>query len=139
MILLLVFFTYFFANIKAKLKIGIVAVSMFVLGIGVFAYSVSQTGGMVFNRYNGEDALGREKASKFSGREQLAESEIQMFLEHFYKKKIQSFGADFSWPVDYARRPGGWEPIFRNGPAASGLPKRAGGPGVRGGGQGGVR
>ena len=82
MILLLVFFTYFFANIKAKLKIGVVAVSMFVLGIGVFAYSVSQTGGMVFNRYNGEDALGREKASKFSGREQLAESEIQMFLEH---------------------------------------------------------
>lgn len=82
MILSLVFFTYFFANIKSKFKIGVISMVMFVLGIGVFGYSISQTDGMVLNRYKGEDALGREKASKFSGREELAEAEIQMFMEH---------------------------------------------------------
>ncbi|MNY14238.1 hypothetical protein D3C86_1474070 [compost metagenome] len=33
------------------------------------------------NRYKGEDALGREKSSNFSGREELAASELQMFME----------------------------------------------------------
>lgn len=82
MILSLVFFTYLFANIKAKFKISMIATVMVFMGIGVFVYSISQTGGMVLNRYKGEDALGREKASKFSGREELAETELQMFLDN---------------------------------------------------------
>tara|TARA_R110000850_G_scaffold80947_2_gene174013 strand:- start:3585 stop:4946 length:1362 start_codon:yes stop_codon:yes gene_type:complete len=82
MILSLVFFTYYFATIKTKFKIGAITLVMFAMGIGVFVYSISQTGGMILNRYQGEDALGREKASKFSGREDLAESEIQMFLDN---------------------------------------------------------
>ena len=37
---------------------------------------------MINKRYAGEDALGREKESKFSGREQLVESELKMFLDN---------------------------------------------------------
>ncbi len=82
MILSLVFFTYFLANVKAKFKITIFAVLLFALGIGVFTYSIVQTRGMVLNRYKNEDARGREKQSNFSGREQLAESEIKIFIEN---------------------------------------------------------
>ena len=82
MIILLLFFIYFYASIKAKFKIGIVIILLFFGAIGVFTYSVSQTGGMIVNRYKGEDALGREKASKFSGREELATMELQMFFDN---------------------------------------------------------
>lgn len=82
MIVSLLFFTYYFAKIKSKFKVGIVIILMFIAGIGVFTYSISQTDGMIFNRYTGKDALGREKISKFSGRERLAEFELQMFYEN---------------------------------------------------------
>lgn len=82
MIVLLVFFTYFYANTKTKLKITLVSSLMVFFGFAVFMYSVAQTGGLIMNRYSGEDALGREKESKFSGREELAETEIQMFFDN---------------------------------------------------------
>lgn len=82
MILILVFFIYLFANIKAKFKISAIASIMIVLGIGVFIYSISQTGGLILNRYKGEDSLGREKVSKFSGREELAVTELQLFYDN---------------------------------------------------------
>jgi hypothetical protein len=82
MIIMLLLATYPFISLKGKFKLNIMAGLLVFFGIVVFAYSISQTGGMILNRYKGEDALGREKASKFSGREQLAEAELQMFMDN---------------------------------------------------------
>ncbi|MGH2665097.1 O-antigen ligase family protein [Flavobacterium sp.] len=82
MIIVLLFAVYPFISLRGRFKINIVGFFLVVFGMGVFAYSVSQTGGLILNRYKGEDALGREKASKFSGREELAASEFEMFLEN---------------------------------------------------------
>jgi O-antigen ligase len=82
MIIFLIFFTYFFANVKTKFKLTVISSLMILSGFVIFLYSISQTGGLILNRYKGEDALGREKESKFSGREELAESEMQMFYDN---------------------------------------------------------
>lgn len=82
MILFLLLAVYPLISIKGKLKIGLASVLLVVSGVIIFTYSVLQTGGLILNRYQGEDALGREKQSKFSGREQLVESELIMFMEN---------------------------------------------------------
>ena len=50
--------------------------------IGVWGYSSIQTNGLINKRYANQDAKGREKESKFTGREVLFESEIDMFLDN---------------------------------------------------------
>lgn len=82
MILFLLLTVFPLISVKGKLKIGIASMLLVVSGVVIFTYSIFQTGGLILNRYQGEDALGREKESKFSGREQLAESELNMFLEN---------------------------------------------------------
>jgi O-antigen ligase len=82
MILFLIVAVYPMISIKGKFKIGLASLFLAVLGVVIFTISIAQTGGLILNRYQGEDALGREKASKFSGREQLAESELTMFIEN---------------------------------------------------------
>lgn len=82
MIVSLVLFTYPKINIKGKAKIGLTAIILAFLGLSIFIYGINQSGGMLLNRYKGEDALGRTKSSKFSGREELAETEISMFLNN---------------------------------------------------------
>lgn len=82
MIIVLMVSVYPFISLKNRIKINLMAIFLGLFGAGVFAYSISQTGGMILNRYKGEDALGREKASKFSGREELASSELQMFIDN---------------------------------------------------------
>lgn len=82
MIIILLLATYPFISLRGKFKVNIMAGLLVFFGIVVFTYSVTQTGGMILNRYKGEDALGREKASKFSGREELAAVEIQMFMDN---------------------------------------------------------
>lgn len=81
MIVSLLFFTYLKVSLKGKFRIGITFLILFITGISVLFFSINQTNGLILNRYRGEDALGREKQSKFSGREELAETEITMFLE----------------------------------------------------------
>jgi hypothetical protein len=82
MIIMLLIATYPFISLKGKFKVNIVLGFLIFSGIAVFTYSISQTSGMILNRYKGEDALGREKISKFSGREELAAVEFQMFIEN---------------------------------------------------------
>ena len=81
MILLTLVSMYLISNTKGKLKISMVLILSIFAGILIFAYSSIQTGGMINKRYAGQDALGREKESKFSGREQLVETELIMFLD----------------------------------------------------------
>lgn len=73
---------YWFANTKAKNLILVLSVSSIFIAGGVWSYSVIQTGGMIENRYANKDALGREKADKLGGREEIAGTELKMFMEN---------------------------------------------------------
>jgi hypothetical protein len=48
----------------------------------IWVYAESETSGLIGKRYANKDALGREKESKFTGRETLAAGEVEMFLEN---------------------------------------------------------
>ena len=82
MIVVLIFVLYWFANTKAKSIIVILTISSLIIGGFVWTYSVLQTGGMIENRYANKDAIGREKVDKLGGREEIANTELIMFLEN---------------------------------------------------------
>jgi O-antigen ligase len=82
MIVLLLFFLYFKTNTRGKLKLNYIFVIIAVAMISIWAYTSLQTGGLINNRYANQDAAGRDKASKFTGREDVATSEIDMFLQN---------------------------------------------------------
>ncbi|WP_297511911.1 O-antigen ligase family protein [Flavobacterium sp.] len=48
----------------------------------IWVYAETETSGLIGKRYANKDALGREKESKFTGREALAAGEVEMFLEN---------------------------------------------------------
>jgi hypothetical protein len=82
MIFLLIIMLWKHTNLNAKFKIAtFVLIASFSL-IGVWTYSSIQTGGLIDKRYANQDARGREKESKLTGRERLIESEINMFLDN---------------------------------------------------------
>ncbi len=78
----LLLFLYFYSNSKVKYILFRVLTLVFFIGILVWSYSAIQTNGMIQNRYQNKDALGRVKQDKLGGREKIAETEIQMFLEN---------------------------------------------------------
>ncbi|MES2812693.1 MAG: O-antigen ligase family protein [Bacteroidota bacterium] len=82
MIVFLLLATYPYVSIQAKMKLNFGMVVLVVFGVSVFAYSISQTNGLIMNRYQNKNALGQEKASQFSGREKIAEMEMNYFMEH---------------------------------------------------------
>lgn len=82
MIILLIIYSYFKINIKAKLRVLIMSITFIVIGSGIWLYSSLSTGGLIEKRYSNQDAKGREKESKLSGRESLIESEFAMFLDN---------------------------------------------------------
>ncbi|MRX38708.1 O-antigen ligase domain-containing protein [Flavobacterium sp. LC2016-23] len=82
MIILLLMILYYQGNAVAKSKIGLIMLMTFLAGIGVWGYSSFQTSGLINKRYSNQDALGRVKKSKLSGRETLIASELQMFVEN---------------------------------------------------------
>ncbi|UGS24222.1 O-antigen ligase family protein [Flavobacterium channae] len=77
-VVLLLLFTK--SHVKSKI-IMLVVFGFFALG-GIWAYSSIQTSGLIDKRYANQDARGREKASKLTGRERLIESEFNMFLDN---------------------------------------------------------
>jgi O-antigen ligase len=50
--------------------------------MGVWGYTSIQTSGLINKRYANEDASGRKKESQFTGREDIAQSEIDIFLKN---------------------------------------------------------
>jgi|SRR6218665_257336 len=81
MIIMLVVITYFRVNTRARSKMNYL---ILILGFAVFAiwtYSSMQTGGLIEKRYANEDATGKVKESRFTGREELARDEIESFLD----------------------------------------------------------
>lgn len=52
------------------------------MGLGIWTYSSIQTSGLIEKRYANQDARGRVKKSSLSGRENIMESEIKLFLDN---------------------------------------------------------
>ena len=82
MIAVFIFILYWFANARAKSLILVLSVSVIIIGSGVWTYSVTQTSGMIENRYANKDARGREKDDRLGGREEIAGTELIMFMEN---------------------------------------------------------
>lgn len=82
MVLLLMLITYIYSNKLAKTKLISIIFFSIIGGILVWTYSVIQTNGMIENRYANQDARGRVKEDRLGGREKIAKTEIQMFLDN---------------------------------------------------------
>ena len=82
MIVLLLVFLYFKSNYRGKVKLNyIIALISFAMMV-VWSYTSFQTGGLIDKRYANQDAAGRVKESQFTGREDVARNEINLFLEN---------------------------------------------------------
>jgi hypothetical protein len=81
MILVLLVFVYINMKSVKKLKLYYMFAIMLLAVIFTWIFTSSQTGGLIDKRYANQDALGREKESKFSGREEIFESEIEAFMD----------------------------------------------------------
>ena len=82
MIVLLLTVLFFYMNSKSRFEIvKTVAVGLLVL-VGIWLYSSSQTSGLIERRYANEGVHGNKKESQLSGREDLIETELKMFLDN---------------------------------------------------------
>ena len=77
--------------------------------ITTWGYTSFKTGGLIDKRYANQDAQGRVKESKFTGREEVAQNEINTFTElakrGFYQfvifeKSVNSDGFGFGTSTD---------------------------------------
>ncbi|WP_367757425.1 O-antigen ligase family protein [Flavobacterium sp. WC2430] len=82
MIVLLLLFLYFKSNYKGKVKLNYIIIIIGVAMMGIWGYTSFQTGGLINKRYANQDAAGRVKKSQFTGREDVAQTEINMFLNN---------------------------------------------------------
>jgi hypothetical protein len=82
MILLLLFFLYYKSNYTGRVKLNYIIVFITVAMVVTWTYTSFQTGGLIDKRYANQDAAGRKKESQFTGREDVAKNEIDMFLKN---------------------------------------------------------
>ncbi len=82
MIILLLVFLYFKSNTKGKVKLSYILVILALAGSATWSYTSLQTGGLIEKRYANQDAAGRTKGSQFTGREDVAQSEINIFFKN---------------------------------------------------------
>lgn len=81
MIIILLYFTYSKVGNNAKSKINYLILFLSITMAGVWIYSQQQTGGLLNKRYANQDSAGRVKESQFTGREEVASQEINLFLQ----------------------------------------------------------
>jgi hypothetical protein len=82
MIVLLLLFLYFKSNYTGRVKLNYVVVFIATAMMVTWTYTSFQTGGLIDKRYANQDAQGRTKESKFTGREDVALNEINSFLNN---------------------------------------------------------
>lgn len=82
MIVIFMAIIYYFLDLKGRGKLLAVAGLSVVAGLLIFGYTSIQTGGLIDKRYANENASGVEKSSALSGREDLVQSEYQMFIDN---------------------------------------------------------
>lgn len=71
---------YFASNFKVRVKTSFRILGIVAAGLAVWTFTVFQTGGMIENRYENKDSIGREKEDITTGRAALLETEIDAFL-----------------------------------------------------------
>lgn len=82
MIVLLLLFLYFKSNTRGKIKLNYIFIFVVLASFATWSYTSFQTGGLIDKRYANQDAAGRVKKSQFTGREEVAQSEINTFLKN---------------------------------------------------------
>ncbi len=82
MIGVLVFLLYWYSIKNSRVKLLAILFGAFILSIGLWSYSASQTSGMIEKRYANQDGRGRVKTDRLGGREELIETEMKMFLQN---------------------------------------------------------
>lgn len=82
MIVLLLVFLYFKSNYRGKVKLNYIIVIIALAMMSIWGYTSLQTGGLINKRYQNQDAAGKAKESQFTGREDVAQNEIKLFLEN---------------------------------------------------------
>ncbi len=82
MIILLLFFLYTKSNFTGRTKLNYLIVLLAIAMIATWTYTSFQTRGLIDKRYANQDASGRVKESKFTGREEVALGEIDAFLDN---------------------------------------------------------
>ena len=82
MIVLLVVFLYFKSNFGGRVKLNYIIVLVVFALLATWTYTSFQTGGLIDKRYSNQDAAGRVKQSQFTGREDVAQNEINTFLKN---------------------------------------------------------
>jgi hypothetical protein len=82
MIVLLLVFLYFKSNYGGRVKLNYIIVLLVFAMLGTWTYTSFQTGGLINKRYSNQDAAGRVKKSQFTGREDVAQNEIDTFLKN---------------------------------------------------------
>lgn len=81
MILLVLLVLHKNINSSARTRLYVLFIFMFFVFVLTWLYTSNQTGGLIDKRYANQDATGRVKESKFTGREEILESEIDAFLD----------------------------------------------------------
>lgn len=82
MIAILIVVLYYYSSPKVKSKLLTVILFLSIGGGLLWTYSVYKTNGMIEYRYANKDARGREKEDKMGGREAIAGTEIDAFMEN---------------------------------------------------------
>ena len=82
MVLVFCFMVYKLLNKEARSKFTGVFTMLFVLSIAAWMFTSYQTGGLIDKRYNNQDAAGRFKESKMSGREDIMETDLKFFYDN---------------------------------------------------------
>lgn len=82
MIIVFLIVVYLNSGGKAKSRVAGIAGITALFAILVWGYSSYQTNGLIEKRYANQDAIGRVKEDKLGGRERIAITEIQMFLDN---------------------------------------------------------
>ncbi len=83
-VMMVLFFIVLFFVTKRSTKvklIWLIVISGFLFAI-IWNYSISQSNGLIANRYANQDARGREKSSLLTGREEIMSNELEMFLDN---------------------------------------------------------
>ena len=70
---------YLATNLNLKVKTSIRVMGLVATGLAVWTFTIFQTGGMIENRYENKDALGREKEDVTTGRAALFATEMDAF------------------------------------------------------------
>lgn len=82
MILVFCYMIFRLLNKQAKSKfLGVFSILIF-LAISAWFYSSYQTGGLIGKRYSNQDAAGRMKESRMSGREDIMQTDLNYFYEN---------------------------------------------------------